>query len=68
MTGWYLVWILVIRTGIDFYITPNELPMTGQEACREAKIAMETELATNPVKWGDFTSFSIRCELRTNSD
>ncbi len=64
MTGWYLVWILVIRFGMDFSITPNEKPMSGAEACQDAKIEMEAGFTANPVEWGDFTSFSIRCELR----
>jgi len=66
MTGWYLVWILVIRSGTDFFITPNEKPMSSAEACQEAKIEMELQLSKNPVEWGDATSFSIRCELRTD--
>jgi len=64
MTGWYLVWILVIRTGIDFHITDHERIMPSLDACRIAKIELETEMAENPVSWGDFTSFSIRCERR----
>jgi len=65
MTGWFLVWILVIRSGSDFYITPNEKPMSSGETCKHAKIELETQLLKNPVEWADFTSFSIRCELRT---
>ncbi len=64
MTGWYLVWILVIRVGTDFTITPNERQMSGAESCQEAKIELEKEFSANPVSWGDFTSFSMRCELR----
>ncbi len=64
MTGWYLVWILVIRTGIEFVIFPHERQMPGFEACTNAKIELETELALNPPEWGDFTSFSINCERR----
>ncbi len=64
MTGWYLVWILVIRTGIEFHVTPHERPMPGFDACNNAKIELEAELAKNPVSWGDFTSFSIRCEFK----
>ena len=64
MTGWYLVWILVIRVGTDFTITPNERPRSGAESCQQAKIELERQLAENPVSWGDATSFSIRCELR----
>ena len=66
--GWYLVWILVIRSGSDFFITPNELQMGSAEACQRAMIDMESQLMENPVNWGDATSFSIRCELRTNSN
>lgn len=63
--GWYLVWILVIRFGVDFTISPNELPMSSGETCEQAKIEMEIQLMENPVRWGDFTSFNVRCELRT---
>ena len=49
---------------MDFSITPNEKPMSGAEACQDAKIEMEAGFTANPVEWGDFTSFSIRCELR----
>ena len=63
MTGWYLVWILVIRFGSDFVIMPNERPVSG-ESCQKAKIELEIQIAANPVEWGDFTSFSVRCELR----
>ena len=67
MSGWYLVWILVIRSGSDFFITPNEKLMGSAEACQIAMIDMEAQLTKNPVEWGDATSFSIRCELRTNN-
>jgi len=64
MTGWYLVWILVIRAGTDFTITPNERPQPSFDACTAAKISLEKEFVENPVFWGDFTSFSMRCEYR----
>jgi len=64
MTGWYLVWILVIRVGTDFTITPNERTMSSGDACTQAKIEMEKQFTANPVSWGDFTSFSFRCEYR----
>lgn len=61
MTGWFLTWILVIRVGLDFTITPNERQMPSFDACTRAKISLEKELVANPVSWGDFTSFSINC-------
>lgn len=64
MTGWYLVWILVIRVGIEFTITPNERLQPSFDACNNAKISLEKELVENPVSWGDFTSFSIHCEFK----
>lgn len=64
MTGWYLVWILVIRVGTDFTITPHEHLQSSFDACTRAKINIELELSVNPVPWGDFTSFSARCEYK----
>lgn len=66
MTGWYLTWILVVRAGFDFSITPNEQPMPSFAICIESKIALERELTENPVVWGDFTSFSTDCKYRTS--
>jgi len=64
MTGWVLVWVLVVRTGTAFVMTPHEKPMPSFDACTRAKIELETELSENPVSWGDFTSFSARCEYK----
>ncbi len=43
---------------------PDERPRPSFDACTESKISLEKELAANPVPWGDFTSFSVRCEYR----
>jgi hypothetical protein len=64
MTGWYLVWILVIRSGAEFHITPNERPVGSIEECQRQKIVLEKQFFENPVDWGDATSYSIRCEYR----
>lgn len=64
MTGWYLVWMLVIRAGSDFVIIPDEKPMSSFDACTHAKIELEKDFTENPPDWGDFTSFSIDCEHR----
>ncbi len=61
---WYLVWILVIRTGSDFYITDNERAVGSLTICREQKVALEKEYTNNPVDWGDATSYSIWCDFR----
>ncbi len=61
---WYLIWILVIRTGSDFYITPNERAAGSLANCQEQKIALEKEYYDNPVDWGDATSYSIWCTFK----
>ena len=65
---WFLVWILVVRSGTDFIIIPHERPIFGAEACGRAELLLEKQLMENPVEWGDFTSFSIRCERKEVSD
>ena len=64
MTGWFLVWTLIVRTGFDFVMIPHEKPMPSFAICTESKIALEIELIENPVVWGDFTSFDVDCEYR----
>ena len=61
---WYLVWILVIRSGSDFFITPNERVVGSLKDCRKQTIVLEQQFHDNPVDWGDATSYSIRCEFR----
>jgi len=64
MTGWFLVWVLIVRTGVYFVMIPYEEPMPSFNACTTAKIELEKELTENPVGWGDFTSFDVDCEYR----
>lgn len=64
MTGWYLVWVLIIRTGSAFVMDPHEQPQPSFDACTRAKIELEKELTENPIEWGDFTSFDVDCEYR----
>lgn len=64
MTGWYLIWVLTIRTGADFVMIPHELPQPSFDACARAKIELEQELTENPAEWGDFTSFNVDCKYK----
>ncbi|KKM00587.1 hypothetical protein LCGC14_1802880 [marine sediment metagenome] len=64
MTGWVLIWILVVRVGFEFIIIPDEQQMPSHDTCIQTKYAKEKQLSENPVEWGDFTSYSVRCEYK----
>jgi len=67
MTGWFLVWVLIVRTGTEFVMIPHEKPMPSFVICTKSKIALEKELTENPVDWGDFTSFTVDCKYKDES-
>ena len=64
MTGWFLVWILIVRSGAMFVIEPYEQQMPSYDACVQAKIVKEKQLSENPAEWGNFTSYNVSCEYR----
>ena len=64
MTGWVLIWILVVRAGVEFVIIPDERQMPSYDTCIQTKYAKEKQLSENPVEWGDFTSYTVICEHR----
>lgn len=64
MSSWYLVWILIVRTGYEFTLTPFERQVASSTSCTQAALVLEKQLMANPVEWADGYSFSIRCEPR----
>jgi len=68
MTGWFLVWILVVRTDAAFVIIPGEQQMPSYDTCIQTKYSKEKQLSENPIEWGDFTSYSVRCEYKDEDD